>query len=83
MYYKYELLHYTRKNRKISLREIGQVIGVSESYLSLIEKGKRNLSFDMAVKISNYLETTPDELFLEDHRIFLNDNKGYEIKCEK
>lgn len=65
--YKYELLHYTRKNKKISLDELASQLGISKSYLSLIEKGSRKLSYDLAVKIANYLEMTPDELFLEDH----------------
>ena len=67
--YKYELLHYTRKNRKISLDELAHKLGISKSYLSLIEKGSRKLSYDLAVKIADYLEMTPDELFLEDHNV--------------
>ncbi|MDL2211536.1 helix-turn-helix domain-containing protein, partial [Erysipelotrichaceae bacterium OttesenSCG-928-M19] len=64
---KYELLHYTRKNKKISLEELATQLGISKSYLSLIEKGSRKLSYDLAVKIADYLDMTPDELFLEDH----------------
>lgn len=65
--YKYELLHYTRKNKNISLSKLAEYLGISKGYLSLIEKGKRNLSYDLAVKIASYLETTPDKLFLVDH----------------
>ena len=67
--YKYELFHFTRKNRKISLDELAQQLGVSKSYLSLIEKGSRKLSYDLAVRIASCLETTPDELFFDDHKI--------------
>ena len=73
--YKYELLHYTRKNKKISLDELAKQLGISKSYLSLIEKGSRKLSYDLAVKIADYLEMTPDELFLEDHHIDPKDIK--------
>ncbi|MDR1782616.1 MAG: helix-turn-helix transcriptional regulator [Bacilli bacterium] len=73
--YKYELMHYTRKNKKITLKMLGEAIGVSKSYLSLIEKGERGLSYNLAVKIANYLEMTPDELFLDDHIIYLKSLK--------
>ena len=75
MEYRYELLHYTRKNRKITLEMLSESLGISKSYLSLIEKGKRSLSYNLAVKIANYLEMTPDELFLDDHTIYLNSLK--------
>ncbi|MDF9866836.1 putative transcriptional regulator [Bacilli bacterium PM5-3] len=74
--YKYELLHYTRKNKKISLDELAKKLGISKSYLSLIEKGSRKLSYDLAVKIAEYLETTPDELFLDDHTLSIKENNN-------
>jgi len=65
--YKYEVLHYTRKDKKVTLHELANHCNISKSYLSLIEKGNRKLSYDLAVKIAKYLECTPDALFLEDH----------------
>lgn len=68
--YKYEILHYTRKNSKISLDTLSKDIGVSKSYLSSIETGNRRLSYDLAVKIAKYFKKTPDQLFLQDHLEF-------------
>ena len=70
--YKYESLHYARKNKNISLRELAQYLKISTSHLSHIEKGKRNLSYDLATKIAAYFNTTPDEMFLEDHKVWYN-----------
>lgn len=70
--YRYEILHYTRKNNKISLEKLSKDIGVSKSYLSSIETGSRRLSYDLATKIARFFDKTPDELFLKDH---LNNQK--------
>lgn len=70
--YKYEYFHYTRKNKNISLEQLAKHLSISKSYLSLIEKGHRRLSYDLACKIAKFFETTPDELFLEDHNISLS-----------
>jgi len=67
--YKYELFHFIRKNRKISLDDLSKKLGVSKSYLSLIEKGSRKLSYDLAVRIALCMEMTPDDLFFDDHKI--------------
>lgn len=65
--YRYEVLHYTRKSKNISLERLSQDIGISKSYLSSIEKGSRRLSYDLATKIALFFGKTPDELFLNDH----------------
>lgn len=77
MAYFYEFFHYTRKNKKITLAMLSEEIGVSKTHISLIERGKRNLSYDKAVKIANYLNMTPDELFLEDQQIAIGNNKDF------
>ena len=72
MSYFYEFFHYTRKNRKITLEMLANELGVSKTHVSLIERGKRRLSYENAVQLAKYLEMTPDELFLDDH---LNRNR--------
>lgn len=68
MAYFYEFFHYTRKNKKITLQMLANEIGVSKTHISLIERGKRRLSYENAVHLANYLNMTPDELFLEDQQ---------------
>lgn len=70
--YKYEYFHYTRKNKNISLKELSDYLCISKSYLSLIEKGDRRLSYDLACQIASFFKTTPDELFFEDHKYHIN-----------
>jgi putative transcriptional regulator len=67
MPYKYELLHYLRKNRRVSLALLAEELQISRSYLSLIECGKRSLSYDLAIKIATYFGMKPDDLFYQDH----------------
>ncbi|MEG0364748.1 MAG: helix-turn-helix transcriptional regulator [Erysipelotrichales bacterium] len=67
--YKYEYFHFKRKNCGVTLSMLAEEIGVSKSYISHIEKGNRRLSYDLAYKLANYFNMSPDELFLEDHQI--------------
>jgi len=46
------------------LKDLAKVIGTSIAYYHMIETGKRKLYYDDAIKIANYFNTTPDELFL-------------------
>ncbi len=80
MSYFYEFFHYTRKNKKITLAMLSEEIGVSKTHISLIERGKRNLSYEKAVKIANFLNMTPDELFLEDQQIGIKKQKNTDSK---
>jgi len=40
-------------------------LDVSFQYYWMIENGKRGLSYEMAVKIAEILDTTPDYIFLD------------------
>jgi len=53
-----------RKEKKLKLKDLAKVIGTSIAYYHMIETGKRKLYYDDAIKIANYFNTTPDELFL-------------------
>ncbi len=53
-----------RKAKKITLKEMGEYLNVTSSYYSQIEKKKKRLYYDMAIKIANYFGKKPDELFL-------------------
>ena len=53
-----------KKEKKITLKEMGEYLNVTSSYYSQIEKKKKRLYYDMAIKIANYFGKKPDELFL-------------------
>lgn len=48
----------------MSLAELGSILGKSRQYMSELERGNIRLTYDMAVKIAQALETTPDQIFL-------------------
>ena len=58
-----------RKGQKISQDKMATDIGVSRRSISNIEKGKQNLSLEMAYRISAYFEKLIPEVFplLVDH----------------
>ena len=53
-----------RKAKKITLKEMGEYLNVTSSYYSQIEKKKKRLYYDMAIKIANYFGKKTNELFL-------------------
>ncbi|GAA4881798.1 hypothetical protein GCM10023310_72320 [Paenibacillus vulneris] len=57
-----ESLYKVRSMRGLSLYDIARLAGVSESYISKIEKGQRPLTAKLARKIIEKLDLTPDRL---------------------
>jgi transcriptional regulator with XRE-family HTH domain len=41
-----------RKQRKLTLRDVAQVAGVTHSYVALLEKGKSNVTLDTLVSVT-------------------------------
>jgi transcriptional regulator with XRE-family HTH domain len=41
-----------RKERKLTLRDVAQVAGVTHSYVALLEKGKSNVTLDTLVSVT-------------------------------
>lgn len=54
-----------RLSRGYSIAKLAKKVGISKTYCFYIEKGKRNVSYHLAVKFANVLKTTPDALFLQ------------------
>lgn len=52
-----------RKQRKLSQEQVAEKAGISSNYLSRIECGKENPTFDMIVKLSDALSTDIREMF--------------------
>ncbi|MFA6296937.1 MAG: helix-turn-helix transcriptional regulator [Patescibacteria group bacterium] len=53
-----------RTKRNLSQAEFANLVGCSESHISLMETNRRKPSFEMLVKISEITETKLSQLFL-------------------
>jgi len=53
-----------RKAAGLTQVEIAKRLGISDSFYSQLENGKRRLSLKMALDIAAILKKTPNELFL-------------------
>lgn len=63
--YKVDKLVKLRKEKNLKLKDLARIIDTSIAYYHMIETGKRKLYYDDAVKIANYFNMKPDELFLD------------------
>ena len=51
------------KKHGITLTELGRRVEKSKQYMSELGNNNIRLTYEMAMKIANYLGTSPDELF--------------------
>lgn len=51
-----------RKNKKLSMAELGDVLGVSDEAVRLMEKGKRSPSFEVLCSLADYFDVSIDYL---------------------
>ncbi len=51
-----------RKERKLSMKKLGELIGLSESTVSLYETGKREPDNETLMKLADYFEVSVDYL---------------------
>lgn len=65
---KYELTNLInfRKENGYSVKKMADLLNISKTFYWQIEKGQRNLSYSMAVKISILLNKKPDDIFYHD-----------------
>lgn len=61
-----EKLRELRKEKGISLKELGAEIGVAESTMSLYENGKRQPDYETLLKLAEYFGVTVDYLLRGD-----------------
>lgn len=64
-----------RKSKKLTQVKFAKILGITNDYLSSIERGKVTPGFMLAKKIADYFEVTVDEVFFNNHsnKIFGND----------
>jgi len=53
-----------RMKRNVLQQGLAEKVGVSQSYLSLVEKGLREPGLDLVVKIANFLKVPQQLIFL-------------------
>ena len=52
-----------REKYNYTVRDMATMLNISISYYCLIENKKRNLYYDLAVKIANIFNLKPDDIF--------------------
>ena len=57
-----------RDRKKYTLKKMGMRLGITKQYVWDLEDGRKTLSYKMAFKISKILDSTPDDIFLKDHK---------------
>lgn len=57
-----------RQRLNVTQAEIASFVGCTPQFISAVEREENVLSYDMARKISQYLGTEPDKLFLDEFK---------------
>lgn len=76
-----ENLRYIRKIRRLSMKRLGELVGVSESTISLYENGKRQPDHEMLKKLSAVLDVSVDFLLGIESPITLNKKIEFLMRC--
>lgn len=64
-----------RKAKKLTQKELGELVGISEAQINLIENGKRSPSFETLLKIAEALDCEMADLVSKRENIAPEDNK--------
>lgn len=54
-----------RKENNYTIYDMAKLLDISYSHYSLIENMKRNLTYDLAIKIAKVFNKKPDDIFLK------------------
>lgn len=55
-----------RRQHDLKTMDMAKELGISQCYYSLIENGKRGISYEMAVRIAAIFNKKPDDVFYDD-----------------
>lgn len=64
-----EKLRALRERQGLTSRELGSILGVSNSYIIRIENGQKRPSIDLVAKIARYFNVTTDQLILDEFEL--------------
>jgi DNA-binding XRE family transcriptional regulator len=56
-------LRILREKNNYTVKNMADMLNISPAHYCLIENKKRNLYYDMAIKISNIFNLKPDDIF--------------------
>lgn len=62
-----KMLRILRKNKGLSMKELGEIIGVAESTISQYETGKREPDFETLLKLGEFFNVSVDYLLRGDN----------------
>lgn len=57
-----------RKRFRITQTQLASHLGITQSYLSMLERGERRIDLDMAVKIAAALGCSVDDLIVKERK---------------
>jgi putative transcriptional regulator len=60
------VLKQLREGCNMTYQQVADGAGITKEYYWQIENGKRNLSYELAVRIASVFGKTPDDIFLAD-----------------
>lgn len=66
-----------RKKKKLTQEQLAEMVSLSPSYLSAVERGVYQLSLEPLVEIMNCLDCSADDLFADEI------NCGYKIRASR
>jgi transcriptional regulator with XRE-family HTH domain len=62
-----EKLRFLRKRAKLTQRELAEQLGdMDQSFIALLERGKRNPTVEIVLKVSNLFRVTADQLIRDE-----------------
>lgn len=59
----YMKLRQERKLKNLTIYDMARILNITPVYYYLIENEKRNLYYDLAIKISDIFNMKPDDIF--------------------
>ena len=64
-----EKLRTLRERRKLTSRELGAILGVSNGHIIRIENGEKRPSIDLVAKIANFFQVSTDQLIFDEREL--------------
>lgn len=69
-----------RRELKMTQKDVAELIGVTDKYISNLETGKRNVNMELLAEFCNILDVTPDYLLLGNIKKDIDSNIIDELK---
>ena len=68
-----EKLRILRQRKGLTSRELGEILGVSNSYIIRIENGKKRPSIDLVARMASFFQVTTEQLILDELKRFVQE----------